>query len=98
MKAFVIIFIFFNLITFMIFGYDKFLSKTNRRRISEKTLISMALLGGSVGAVFGQKLFRHKTKKFKNLFWTILIVQFIMFEVAWFYSSGYYLSLDTLMG
>jgi len=97
MKAFIVIFIFFNIITFMVFGYDKFLAKTNARRINEKTLITMALLGGSVGAVFGQKLFRHKTKKFKNLFWTILIVQFIMIELAWFYGSGYYPSLKSLL-
>lgn len=90
MKAFIFIFIFFNIITFFVFGYDKFLARTQKQRISERTLLTLALAGGSVGAVFAQKIFRHKTKKFKNMFWFILFTQFAIFELAWFYWSGYY--------
>jgi uncharacterized membrane protein YsdA (DUF1294 family) len=44
MKAFILLFILFNLITFAIFGFDKFLARANRQRISEKTLLSLALM------------------------------------------------------
>ncbi|WP_367187067.1 DUF1294 domain-containing protein [Sulfurimonas sp.] len=49
--------------TFFVFGYDKYLARTNRRQVSEKTLLSLAFFWGSVGAVFAQKIFRHKSKK-----------------------------------
>lgn len=83
MKAFILFFILFNIITFIVFGMDKLLARSTRQRISEKTLICMAVAGGSVGAVFAQKLFRHKTQKFRYLFWGILVVQFIIFEIIW---------------
>jgi uncharacterized membrane protein YsdA (DUF1294 family) len=86
MKAFIIILIIFNLITFVIFGIDKLLARAKRQRIREKTLITMAIVGGSVGAVFGQKLFRHKTLKFPYILWIILIVQFIIFELIMNYN------------
>lgn len=85
MKAFILLFILFNLITFAIFGFDKFLARTKRRRISENTLLSLAIAGGSVGAVFAQKFFRHKTRKFRYLFWVILVIQFVAFELVWNY-------------
>ncbi|WP_018659986.1 DUF1294 domain-containing protein [Allofustis seminis] len=48
---------------FFAFKTDKKLSQTHHRRISERTLLLLALLGGSVGAEFGMQLFRHKTRK-----------------------------------
>jgi uncharacterized membrane protein YsdA (DUF1294 family) len=87
MKAFIIFFIFFNLITFIVFGIDKLLARTKRKRISEKTLICLALAGGSVGAVFAQKLFRHKTQKYQYTFWAILVIEFILFEIFWNYGA-----------
>lgn len=92
MKAFILLFIFFNLVTFIIFGYDKYLARANRRRISEKTLVTLALMGGSVGAVFAQKIFRHKSRKYRNLFWIILTVQFVVLEGLWLYSQTTYIS------
>jgi uncharacterized membrane protein YsdA (DUF1294 family) len=88
MKAFVFLFILLNLVTFAIFGYDKFLARTNRSRISEKTLLSLAVIGGSAGAVFAQKIFRHKSRKYRNLFWIILVVQFVAFEALWVYARN----------
>ena len=85
MKAFLALFLLFNLFTFFVFGYDKYLSRRNRPRISERTLIRLALFGGSVGAVFAQKIFRHKTQKYRYLFWVILTIQFGAFELAWLY-------------
>jgi len=86
MKGVVFLFVLFNLITFALFGYDKFLARTNRQRISEKTLLAFVIAGGSVGALFAQKLFRHKTRKFRYIVWIILVAEFIVFEVLWNYS------------
>jgi uncharacterized membrane protein YsdA (DUF1294 family) len=86
MKPFIILFIFLNLVTFGIFGIDKLLARLNRNRISEKTLLTLAIAGGSVGALFAQKLFRHKTRKFQYRVWVILISQFIIFETLWYFS------------
>lgn len=51
-----------NLIAFAMFGMDKKRAKKGQWRISEKGLFLAALLGGSIGAIMGMQLFRHKTK------------------------------------
>ena len=55
-----------NLITFLIFGLDKWKARRkvqheSVRRVPEKTLFLLAVLGGSVGALLGMLVFRHKT-------------------------------------
>ena len=51
-----------NAVGFGIFGYDKWCAGHRQWRVPEKTLIAAALLGGSVGAYAGMKVFRHKTR------------------------------------
>ncbi|MDO4813008.1 MAG: DUF1294 domain-containing protein [Eubacteriales bacterium] len=51
-----------NLVTFLTYGIDKYRAKRGAWRISEKTLFLLPLLGGSVGAIAGMKVFHHKTK------------------------------------
>ena len=51
-----------NLISFALFGWDKHLAKREKWRVPERTLFLWALLGGAPGAIFGMRLFRHKTK------------------------------------
>ncbi len=51
-----------NLIAFAMFGMDKKRAKKGQWRISEKGLFLAALLGGSIGAICGMQLFRHKTR------------------------------------
>ena len=46
-------------------GLDKRKAKLNHWRISEKTLFSLALMGGSIGGILGMYTFRHKTKHLK---------------------------------
>ena len=55
-----------NLITFIIYGIDKFKAKKAKWRISEATLLLLAVIGGSIGAWLGLQVWRHKTqhKKF----------------------------------
>lgn len=51
-----------NLIAFITYGVDKQKAKKGAWRISEKTLILLAVFGGSIGAYAGMQVFRHKTK------------------------------------
>lgn len=66
-----------NLITFLLYGIDKWRAKRRAYRISEATLHAMALVGGSIGALIGQRVFRHKTKKvkFRVVYWLIVVLQ-----------------------
>jgi uncharacterized membrane protein YsdA (DUF1294 family) len=52
-----------NFAAFAAFGIDKMLAEAGRRRISEGSLLNLALIGGSPGAYAGRRLFRHKTRK-----------------------------------
>jgi uncharacterized membrane protein YsdA (DUF1294 family) len=56
-------FIAMNFLAFAAFGIDKAKAEAGRRRISEGTLLMLALLGGSPGAYAGRAAFRHKTRK-----------------------------------
>ena len=51
-----------NLVAFTVYGADKRRAKKDRRRVPEKTLFLLALIGGSVGAWAGMYTFRHKTR------------------------------------
>ena len=51
-----------NLVTFLTYGLDKRLARKHRRRIPERTLLCLAFFGGSLGALTGMSIFRHKTK------------------------------------
>ena len=55
-----------NLLTFIIYGVDKFKAKKAKWRIPESTLLLLAVFGGSIGAWLGLQVWRHKTqhKKF----------------------------------
>tara|TARA_B110000037_G_C16920438_1_gene424149 strand:+ start:172 stop:435 length:264 start_codon:yes stop_codon:yes gene_type:complete len=52
-----------NALTFLVYGIDKLKAKWGKRRISEKTLLAFAALGGSAGALLGMGCFKHKTAK-----------------------------------
>lgn len=56
-----------NILTFIIYGIDKLKAKKNWRRISESTLLLLAVAGGSIGAWLGMMVWRHKTKHWKFL-------------------------------
>ena len=51
-----------NVVTFTVYGIDKRKARRGAWRIPEKTLFLLPLLGGSMGALLGMKVFRHKTK------------------------------------
>jgi uncharacterized membrane protein YsdA (DUF1294 family) len=66
-----------NLITFLTYAYDKRAARKHNRRIRERTLHVLALLGGSPAALASQQLLRHKTIKrsFQLMCWTIVVLQ-----------------------
>ena len=51
-----------NLVSFTVYGADKRRARKGKRRVPEKTLFLLALVGGSVGALAGMYTFRHKTR------------------------------------
>lgn len=66
-----------NLVTFVLYGIDKYKAKKARWRIPEATLLWMAAIGGSIGAWTGMRVWHHKTlhKKFRFGVPAILILQ-----------------------
>lgn len=52
-----------NILTIIVFGVDKMNAKSNRQRVRIVTLLGLAFIGGSVGALIGMYGFHHKTKK-----------------------------------
>lgn len=66
-----------NAVTFIVYGIDKYKAKKAKWRISEATLLLLALLGGSIGAWMGMKVWHHKTmhKKFKYGIPAIMLIQ-----------------------
>ena len=51
-----------NVVTFLVYGLDKWKAKQGAWRVKESTLLLLAAVGGSVGALLGMQVFRHKTK------------------------------------
>ncbi|WP_338470461.1 DUF1294 domain-containing protein [Niallia sp. XMNu-256] len=58
----ILYFLFINLVGFFVMKADKQKAKNREFRISEKTLWTVAILGGAIGSTIGMNLFRHKTK------------------------------------
>jgi uncharacterized membrane protein YsdA (DUF1294 family) len=70
-----------NITTFAFYGLDKtFARRRLRARIPELTLHILALTGGTVGALAGMQMFRHKTVKgsFRQIFFLIAALQTVL--------------------
>jgi len=65
-------YIIINILTFLIWGFDKWRAQNHQWRISEKMLFTFILLGGAFGAIMGMQAFHHKTRK--TQFWVIAII------------------------
>ena len=76
-----------NVVTFLVYGIDKWKAKQSKWRIPEATLLLLAVIGGSVGAWLGMKTWHHKTmhKKFKYGLPLIILVQIALIALT---SSG----------
>ena len=78
-----------NVVTFFVYGIDKWKTKRSRWRIPEAALLMLAAIGGSVGALLGMYVWHHKTlhKKFKYGVPLILIAQVAV--VVWIMINGH---------
>ena len=86
-KTLIIYLVALNVATFFTYGMDKWKAKKSKWRIRETALLGLAVLGGSVGALLGMKVWHHKTmhKKFKYGVPLILIVQLGL--IIWFFNK-----------
>ena len=80
MRLFTLFLLLINAAAFLLMLVDKYKAQNGLWRIPERTLIGSALLGGSVGALLGMYLFRHKTRhpKFTIGIPAILIGQLVL--------------------
>lgn len=80
---------------FAAFGWDKFCAQRGYRRIPERTLLMLAAIGGTPGAIAGQRLLRHKTRKQPFGFHLALIAgaQIAAIAALVFFSGGAALAL-----
>lgn len=85
MHIFVLYIIAITILTFIVYGIDKYKATHNKWRIPEASLIGLAIIGGSIGALAGMKIWHHKTlhPKFKYGIPIIIIFQIIVL-VWWF--------------
>nr|WP_302600160.1 DUF1294 domain-containing protein [uncultured Cellulosilyticum sp.] len=79
-KIIIIYLILVNIIAYISMWSDKKRAINHKYRISEKTLFTIAIIGGSLGSILGMKKFHHKTKHwyFKYGMPLILIIQIII--------------------
>lgn len=66
-----------TIVTFFTYGYDKIIAKSERLRVPERALLALAFVGGTVGALGGMAVFRHKSSKrsFQLKLLIVLLVQ-----------------------
>ena len=72
-----------NILAFVAFGKDKAAARRGQRRIPEKTLFQMSLLGGSAGALIGMHVFHHKTRH-SSFVWGIPLFLIAHTAILWF--------------
>ncbi|MBR2102030.1 MAG: DUF1294 domain-containing protein [Prevotella sp.] len=79
-KVLIIYLVVINVITFIVYGLDKWKARHFQWRISEAMLLGLAVIGGSIGALSGMQVWRHKTKhkKFKYGVPLILLAQIFL--------------------
>ncbi len=82
LKELTIYLVFINVLTFLLYGIDKWKARRGKWRIPEETLIWLAIVGGSIGALLGMYLFRHKTKHKK---FTLGIPAIFLIQMGLFY-------------
>lgn len=77
-----------NIMTFLVYGIDKWKARKAMWRVREASLFMLAVLGGSIGARLGMKVWHHKTqhKKFRYGIPAIIIIQLVII--------GYFLYLQ----
>ena len=85
-----------NVFAFAMFGYDKWCAMNGKYRIPESVLLSLAVIGGSVGAWCGMKVWHHKTlhRKFRYGLPLMILLQIIGILYLFLMNSGIWLGLN----
>ena len=80
-----------NIVAFFLYGIDKWKARHDKWRVTEARLLSVALLGGSIGALLGMKVWHHKTQhnKFRFGLPLILCLHLVIAIVAVYYFYFY---------
>jgi uncharacterized membrane protein YsdA (DUF1294 family) len=73
-----------SIVCFIGYAVDKSAAKAGRRRVPEKTLLLLGLIGGWPGAIIAQQTLRHKTQKvsFRRAFWATVLASVVVFAVV----------------
>ena len=79
MKAEIVYLVIINMVAFCLYGRDKSAAIKQKQRIPNKVLLGMAVIGGSVGALAGMYIFRHKTKKW---YYTVTVPVILLIQIA----------------
>lgn len=79
----ILYYVLINVITFFIWGYDKFRASLHQWRVPEKTLYTIMIMGGGLGALLGITIFRHKTRK--PQFKIIAIISIVVHAFIYYY-------------
>lgn len=86
-KVLFFIFLFINILSFLIYTFDKFRSTKNKWRISERELHTFSLLGGFLGSSLAMALFHHKTAKSSFLIKHILIILLWIIALVYYFTQ-----------
>ena len=74
-----------SIVTFAVYGFDKRRAVHGGRRVPERSLHTLELLGGWPGALLGQVFFRHKLRKLTYMLVFLGIVALhVAFWIAWY--------------
>ncbi|WEZ83749.1 DUF1294 domain-containing protein [Rhizobium sp. 32-5/1] len=97
-QTIVLIILLINIVTLCAFWWDKHAAREGHRRVPENRLLGLALLGGILGAVAGQQLLRHKTRKEPFRTRLMLILAFhLSVLVAWLSAPFWFASTLALI-
>jgi uncharacterized membrane protein YsdA (DUF1294 family) len=84
MQTFIMaIFILWNIFSFGLYAYDKLAARSGWRRIPEKSLLTVSILGGCFGGTLAMYLLRHKTRhtRFILVNWIAVAVYLVILLV-----------------
>lgn len=74
-----------NIATFFVYGIDKWKARRSKWRIPESTLLTLAVLGGSIGAFIGMRTWHHKTMHNKFKYGVPLIINLQVVSAVYIY-------------
>lgn len=85
-------FILINIMTFLVFGIDKWIAKREKgTRVPENMLFGISLFGGIIGGLLGIYTFNHKTRKTKfKLIMYFILVLYIILVLYMTYKLGFF--------